>query len=121
MSTNGANVVSAIQHLKMAKEHYEDFIRQYPDSSGARLFSSHIKKIDWIFRDTLSHRYISEKVRMGIRKEIESDVFAVPAIQQKVALLTPEQREMIEETMDAMLAGVEIKIVDIKDEDKKNP
>jgi hypothetical protein len=115
MSNNGANIVSAIQHLKMAKEHYLDFIRQYPDSSGDRLFNTHINKINWIFRDTITHPQISDKVRDGIRKEIASDVFAVPAINEKVALLSPEQRELIEETIDALLSGTEVKIVDIKD------
>jgi hypothetical protein len=111
--SNGANVVSAIQHLKMAKEHYLDFIRQYPGSSGSNLFSSHVNKINWIFRDTITHPHISETVRIGIRKEIESDVFAVPAINEKVALLSPEQRDIIEETIDAMLSGEDVKIVDI--------
>ena len=50
---NGANIVSAIQHLKMAKEHYDDFIRQYPESSGARLFLNHVNKINWIFKNCL--------------------------------------------------------------------
>jgi len=116
MSNSGANIVSAIQHLKMAKEHYLDFIRQYPESSGSRLFVSHVNKINWIFKDTMTHPHITENVRIGIKKEIESDVFAVPAINEKVALLSPEQRELIEETIDALLSGVEVKIVDIKED-----
>ena len=117
----GANIISAIQHLKMAKEHYEDFIREYPESSGARLFLSHVNKINWIFRDTITHPHVTQEVRDGIKKEILSDVFAVPAINEKVALLSPEQREMIEETIDAMLSGQEIKIVDINEDNSKNP
>jgi hypothetical protein len=109
---NGANIVSAIQHLKMAKEHYDDFIRQYPESSGARLFLSHVNKINWIFKDTITHPHITQVVRDGVKKEILSDVFAVPAINEKVALLTPEQREIIEETIDAMLSGEKVEIID---------
>jgi hypothetical protein len=112
----GANIVSAIQHLKMAKEHYEDFVREYPESSGARLFISHLNKINWIFKDTITHPHISQEVRNGIKREILSDVFAVPAINEKVALLTPQQREIIEETIDAMLAGEEVKIIDTNEQ-----
>ena len=36
----------------------------------------------------------------------------MPAINEKVALLSPEQREIIEETIDAMLAGEEVEIID---------
>ena len=111
----GSNVISAIHHLKMAQEFYEDFIRECPDSAGARLFKSYINKIQWISTDILTHPYISEKVRIGIKKELNSDVFAIPAINEKVSLLTPEQREIIEETIDAMLSGEEVKIVDIND------
>lgn len=117
----GANIISAIHHLKMAKEHYDDFIRDYPESSGARLFLSHVNKINWIFRDTITHPHVTQEVRDGIKREILSDVFAVPAINEKVALLSPEQREIIEETIDAMLAGEEIKIVDINEDNSKNP
>jgi len=42
-------------------------------------------------------------------------VFAVPAILEKVALLTPEQREIIEATLDAMINGEVVKIVDINE------
>lgn len=113
--SRGANIIGAIQNLRMAKDQFEDFIRQYPDSSGSKLFKRYIDKISWIFVDIVSIPSITEEVRNGIRKEIVSDVFAVPAILEKVALLSPEQREMIEDTIDAMLAGEEIKIIDIKD------
>ena len=111
----GANIIGAIQNLRMAKDQFEDFQRQYPDSAGARLFKKYIDKINWIFGDIVTIPSITDEVRAGIRKEIVSDVFAVPAILEKVALLSPEQREIIEDTIDAMLAGEDIKIVDIKD------
>jgi Fe-S cluster biosynthesis and repair protein YggX len=110
-----SNIVSAIHHLRMAEEHYEDFIREFPGSMGTRLFQSYITKIKWIYNDIISHPYITQEVRDGIKKEISSDIFAIPAINDKVALLNPEQREMIEDTIDAMLAGENVKIIDTKD------
>ena len=110
-----ANAVSAIHHLRMAEEHYEDFIRELPKSRGAVLFQSYIKKIKWIYTDILSYPYLTDDARNGIKTEIESDVFSVPAINEKISLLTPEQRELIETTIDAMLSGEEVKIVDIKE------
>lgn len=110
-----SNIVSAIHHLRMAEEQYEDFIRELPGSKGAVLFKSYIKKIRWIYSDIVTYPYINEEVKEGIKKEIESDVFAIPAINEKVALLTPEQREIIEESIDAMLAGIDVKIIDVQD------
>ena len=106
-----ANIVAGIQSLKMAKEHFEDFQRQYPESKGAKLFGQYIKKIDWVHTDLLSHPFLGDEVRQGIKKEIESDVFAVPAIQEKVSLLDPAKRDFIETLIDAMLKGEEITIV----------
>lgn len=112
----GSNIISAIHHLKMAEEHYEDFIREYPGSMGTRLFKSYVAKIKWIQTDILSHPHINDEVRVGIKAELASDVFAVPAINDKVALLNPDQRSIIEETIDAMISGENVKIMDINDE-----
>jgi len=111
----GSNIISAIHHLRMAEEHYADFIREFPESMGTRLFKSYIAKIKWIYTDIISHPYITQEVRDGIKNEISSDIFAIPAINDKVALLNPEQREMIEDTIDAMLSGENVKIIDTKD------
>ena len=49
----GANIISAIQNLKMAQEQLEDFCRQFPNSQGERIFKNYSKKIDWIFNDII--------------------------------------------------------------------
>jgi len=116
---NGANIINAIQNLIMAREQFEDFCRQYPNSQGSRLFKKYSGKISWMFSDLVSNPFLTEEVRIGIKNEIESDVFAVPAIIEKVALLTPDQRDLIESTLDALLSGEEVKIVDIKEINKK--
>jgi len=110
-----ANIISAIQNLKMAQEQFEDFCRQFPETKGEKLFKQYSNKITWMFKDIITHPFLNNEVRDGIKKEIDSDVFSVPAILEKVALLTPEQRDMIETTLDAMIDGEEVKIVDIKE------
>ena len=111
----GSNVVSSVHHLKMAREHFEDFRREFPEAMGSKLFKTYIDRINWIFKDLLAYPHLTQAVRDGFKAEIESDVFAIPAISEKVALLNPQQRDMIEATIDAMLSGVEIKISDISE------
>ena len=110
----GANIINAIQNLKMAQEQFDDFCRQYPNSQGSKLFTSYSKKISWVFSDIITHPFLNSEIRDGIKKEIESDVFAVPAIIEMVALLTPEQRDLIEWTLEAMISGEDVKIIDCK-------
>jgi hypothetical protein len=110
-----ANIIGAIQNLKMAQEQFLDFCRQFPNSQGEKLFKTYVSKIDWVFKDIITHPFLTNEVRVGIKKEIESDVFAVPAILEKIALLKPEQREIIEDVIDAYISGETIKIVDINE------
>ena len=110
-----ANIISAIQNLKMAQEQFQDFCRQFPKSQGEKLFKSYVGKIDWMFKDIITHPFLTEEVRLGIKTEISSDVFAVPAINEKIALLKPEQRDIIESVIDAYISGETIKIVDINE------
>jgi hypothetical protein len=112
---NGANIINAIQNLKMAQEQFEDFCRQYPNSQGSRMFKKYSDKIEWIFGDIITNPFLTEEVRIGIKNEIASDVFAVPAIMEKVALLTPDQREIIEDVLEAYISGETVKILDIND------
>jgi hypothetical protein len=107
----GANIISAIHSLKIAQEHFADFRREYPTSAGAKLFKVYEDKIDWIFRDFLSHPHLDDRIREGIKAEINSDVFSVPAISEKVTLLDPEQRDMIEKIIDAVLADEHFQVI----------
>ena len=107
-----ANIISAIQNLKLAQEQFEDFCRQFPNTKGEKLFKTYVGKISWMFNDIVTHPFLTEEVRYGIKKEINSDIFAIPAIHEKISLLRPEQREMIESLIDAYISGENIKIVD---------
>jgi hypothetical protein len=107
-----SSIVQAIQHLKQSDEFMNDFVRQAPNTRGAVIFSDYSRKLKWILRDILTFPYFTDEVRLGIRTEIESDAFAVEAIHDKIPLLNPEQRAMLEELVEDMVAGktIEIKI-----------
>ena len=105
-----SDIVSAIQHIRMADDHLQSFINEHPGSRGAKLFSDYRKKIAWILRDIKSHPFLPEKVIAGLRNEIDSDVFAVPAISEKIALVPPDKREKLEAIIDAVLNGEELNV-----------
>ena len=105
-----SNIISAVHNIRMAKEHFEDFQREHPASKGSKLFAMYSGKLDWVVRDLICNPYLPNEVSQGIKQEWESDVFAVTAIQDKVSLLPPDKRELIEDLIDAMLAGEEILI-----------
>jgi hypothetical protein len=57
----------------------------------------------------------TEEVREGIRKEWNSDTFVLPAISEKLGLLNPDQRSVVEDLIDLILKGDNIQIVDERD------
>jgi hypothetical protein len=107
-----SSVVQAIQHVKIADEFMNDFIRSAPTTRGAIIFGQYSRKLRWILSDIITYPHFDDEVRKGIKVEIESDCFAVEAIHDKIPLLNPEQRAMLEELVGDMLAGktIEIKI-----------
>ena len=107
----GADLVSAIHHIKQAFEFLDSFRREHPNSAGARLFKTYQNKLEWIVRDFLTIPYLPHEVAQGIRKEWESDAFAIDAILEKINLLNPEQREAIELVIDQILNGEQLEII----------
>jgi hypothetical protein len=72
-------------------------------------------KLEWIYKDLISNPNFTEEVREGIRKEWNSDTFVLPAISEKLGLLNPDQRAVVEDLIDLILKGDNIQIVDERD------
>jgi hypothetical protein len=106
------NIVSAIHHLKMASDHFQSFNFEHPGTRGARLFESYRKRIAWIVTDLRTNNDLPDIAREGVKREWDSDVFAVPAIAEKAALLSPGQREFLETMIERLLEGEVFKIIE---------
>jgi len=101
----GSSIVSSIHHLRIAFDYLEDFKRDHPDSKGAKLFAGYAARLQWIATHLITHPALTEPVRQGIRNEWNADCMTVTAIQEKIALLNPAQREALEKLIDSLLKG----------------
>lgn len=101
----GSNIISSIHHLKLAKDFMEDFIRERPNALLTRNFKQFCFRINNMFTDIKSEPLLPKVVIDGINQELNSDVMAVPAINEKIPLLNPDQREFVEMIIDNFLAG----------------
>lgn len=103
---SNANIINGIIELKKAKDLFEDAIRSMgKESKGAKLLKNYISKIEWIYTDMVTFPKFTDVVINGIRKEWASDSFTVDAITEKVAMLSPQQRDAIEKVIDKVLDG----------------
>ena len=105
-----SDIVSGLQALKRAHDHWDSFVREKPGSLAERMFKAYIAKINWIVFDFLSCPHFPDAVRNGIRKEWYADPFMTPAISDKVALLAPDQRDAVENVIDLLLSGEKLEI-----------
>lgn len=100
----GSDIVSTIQHLKMADYHLMSFINEHQDSKGARFFQQFRNRINWMFNEIKYHPLLPDVVKQGVEQEINTDeVFAVPAINEKVPLIPPHKRQLVEDFIDKIL------------------
>ena len=106
----GTNVIQAINHLKLAKEYFLDVIRQHPGTKGSRLCKVYSDKIDWIFRDLVTMPGFDKSSVEGIKEELKTDAFVMPALMEKIATLRPDQRSILEDVVDLILKGESIEL-----------
>ena len=101
----GANIIGSVHALKQAHDHLISFRNEHPGTKGAKLAESYLTRINWIVNDLTTHPFLPQVVRDVIKDEWQSDVWAVPAIAEKVVMLEPGQRDNLELLVDALLAG----------------
>ena len=100
-----SDFLAGFQHLHRAHEHWQSFVRERPGGVAERLFGNYCRKIEWIAKDLITCPLFPTIVREGLKTEWNSDAFMVDAIIEKVMVLTPGQREVIETVLDRIIAG----------------
>ena len=105
-----SNFITSIHHLRITAEYMDDIVRQAPGSRAAVLFEGYSKKIKWILRDLSTYPYFTDPIRDGIKTEIASDPLTYRAIMERISLLAPQQRDLLEFVIDDLLNGKQIKI-----------
>jgi hypothetical protein len=116
----GSSIMSAIHHLKIAQEFMDDFVRSHDRyARGTVKFGEYSRKIKWVLSDMATYPHFRQEVRDAIVSELKSDPFAFMSIMEKVALLNPEQRQMLEDVAEQVLAGHEMHVIN-KSHEKTN-
>jgi hypothetical protein len=100
-----SDFLAGFQHLHRAYDHWQSFIRERPGTLAERLFGNYCRKLEWIAKDLIICPNFPLIVRDGLKEEWNSDAFTVDAIIEKVMILTPGQREVIETVLDRIIAG----------------
>lgn len=122
MINENTTVVTFIHYIALAKLFAEDYVRFAKGTRGELLFSTYVKKIDWIIMDFKTYPHFPEEVRRCRKLELESDLLTTPSIAEKLHLLSPASKEVIEDMVDSMIKNnvvdyvetIELPKVDVK-------
>lgn len=107
---NTYSLAKGIHHINIAKQYFED-VRFSTTKEVKAIFNLYVQKCDWII-DNMKHRMNKEN-REVLEKELE-DSLSFDAINDKLIYLDNDQRAFVEELLDAMIRGEEIKMIDEK-------
>ena len=105
-----SEIVKFIHHLQRAKLSLEVFLLGTFNDGAKRKFSQYVKKIDWIITDLKTEPGVDRTLSDAIDLEFNSDVFLLDAVSEKMLLLTPNERDILENIVDEIIKGEEIQI-----------
>ena len=103
---NTYSVAKALTHIHIAKQYFDD-VRLGASQDVKMIFTQYENKSEWIL-DNLRHR-LNEENRNALDKELK-DSIVVDAITDKVVLLDNKSKDLVEEIIDMIIKGEEVKI-----------
>lgn len=104
-------LVGILQHLTIAESYIDSFYNECDHrASGKKLMALYKSKTTWVIKDLITTPALTQQVRDEIKAEINSDVLVIPALVEKISLLTPESREAVEGLIDSLLKGEKLTI-----------
>lgn len=95
-----SNIIQSAQYVKMARECMEDYVR---DFGAGFLFRPFIKKLEWIMTDMITNPAMPQVLREGIKNEFNGDTLSLTAINDKLPLLSTEDRLEVEDLIDQII------------------
>jgi curli biogenesis system outer membrane secretion channel CsgG len=107
-SDNTYSLGKGLNHIKCAREYFED-LRLSTNGSVKNIFNNFIMRCDYMINN-ISDR-LTEESREMLKTELK-DTLVFDSISDKLIHLTNEQRLFIEDILDSMIKGEEVKILD---------
>ena len=107
-SDNSFSLAKGLHHINIAKLYFED-VKFSTSKEIKAVFNQYIQKCDWILANMKDR--MNPESKAVLEKELE-DSLSFDAINDKLIHLDNAQRAFIEELMDAMINGEEIKMID---------
>jgi flagellin-specific chaperone FliS len=110
---NTYSLVKGLHHVNIAKQYFED-ARFDTNMDIKAIFNQYIIKCDWILNNIKDR--LNPENKEFLKTELKDSLY-FDFISENLIHLNESQRELIEETIKAMVKGQEVKIIETKTED----
>lgn len=97
-------------HLQLAKEFFEDVVRDSPNTKAEKKSKRYAKTIDGIMLDYKTDPFIPKDAVERFTDDVQNDSIAYHNIADKCLGLTVDEKENVELWLDAILKGKKVKI-----------
>jgi hypothetical protein len=105
-------LANSLFHLKVAEQYMTSFVADNPGTYGASLLKQYAARVGWILRDVVTNPKLPDEARNGLKNDLKSDLLVIPAIAEKIALLTEDNREAVEMLVDMLVRGEKLTVVE---------
>lgn len=104
---NTYSLAKGIHHINIAKQYFED-VRLGANGDVKAVFNQYIQKCEWIISNLMDR--LGPENKKSLQDELSSSIF-IEAINDKLIHLNDEQKDFIENLLDSIISGEEIKVV----------
>lgn len=103
-----ASILKFFTHLQLCKLYAHSVIKDNPKSIFATIFKAIMPKLDWIYKEVITHHLVYQHIPQTIdliREQWQSDAVLELGLNEKIALLSEHQKELLEPVLDCILKG----------------
>lgn len=105
---NTYSLAKGLHHINIAKQYFED-VRFGTTKDIKAIFNQYVLKCDWIISNMKDRLAIENKI--ALEQELQ-DSLTYEAINDKLIHLDNNQRAFVEEIIDNLIKGEEVKIIE---------
>lgn len=105
-----SDFVHAVISIAKARDYMLSFMRDHSNSKLGKNCRVWLGKINWLEADIITSPAFDDQTRLALKYEMNGDVFAMDAIMERLAHLTPDQRLQVEQVVEMVAKGNMIKI-----------
>lgn len=109
-----ASILKFFTHLQLCKLYAHSIIKDNPKSIFAIVFKGVTPKLEWVYKEVITHNLVYQHIPQTIdliREQWQSDAVLELGLNEKIALLSEQQKELLEPVLDCILQGETFEVV----------